>query len=144
MSDTIPTDQFTGLTESQRAFLAPPRYGTVATMRPDGTPMLFTVWYDLDGDDIWFISRPNIAKIRQLERDPRIAFHVVDPSGYPYFAANGTAILSLDDAEHSKRLHMATRYRGPEGGLRYVSVENPVTTPGAIVRIKIERAYGMP
>lgn len=137
-----PSGLFTGFTEKQRAFLAEPRYGTIATLRPDGTPMLFTVWYDLDGEDIWFVTRPNLAKIHQLERDPRIAFHVVAPSGFPYLAANGTATVSYDDAANSRRLHMAMRYNGPEGGKRYVE-KNPASTPGCIVRMKIERVNGM-
>jgi len=142
LAETTSKQQFTGLTERQRAFLEPPRYGTVATLRPDGTPMLFTVWYDLDGDDIWFVSRPDLAKIRQLEHDPRIAFHIVAPSGFPYLAVNGTATVTRDDAANTKRLHMATRYNGAEGGKLYVR-ENPVDSPGAIIRITIERVNGM-
>ena len=102
-------------TDAQRAFLAAPRYGTVATLRADGSPSLFTVWYELDGDDIWFVTRQDLAKLRHIERDPRVAFHVVDPSGYPYLAVNGTATISIDE-DYSHRLHMASRYRGPEGG----------------------------
>ncbi len=107
------------LTDAQRAFLSEPRYGTVATLRVDGTPSLFTVWYDLDGDDIWFVTRQDLAKLRHIARDPRVAFHVVDPSGYPYIAINGIATISIDH-DLSKRLHMASRYRGPEGGKRYL------------------------
>ncbi len=132
---------FAGFTERQRDFLAEPRYGTVATIRPDGTPMLFTLWYDLDGDDIWFITGPGSAKIRQIERDPRVAFHVVDPKGAPYFAANGIATVTYDDTGE-KRLHMATRYRGPEGGRHYVE-QNPAKGPTAVVRIRIERTNNM-
>lgn len=132
---------FSGFSERQRAFLAEPRYGTVATIRPDGTPMLFTVWYDLDGDDLWFISFPDSAKIRQIERDPRVGFHVVDPQGAPYFATNGTATITYDDTG-AKRLHMATRYRGPEGGRQFVA-QNPAPGPTAVVRIRIERVNGM-
>ncbi len=128
-------------TDAQRAFLAEPRYGTVATIRADGTPSLFTVWYDLDGDDIWFITRQDLAKLRHIERDPRVAFHLVDPSGFPYLAVNGTATISIDE-DYSKRLQMATRYRGPEGGKRYL-VDNPLPKPPAIVRIKVERVSGM-
>ncbi len=128
-------------TDAQRAFLAPPRYGTVATIRADGTPSLFTVWYDLDGDDIWFITRQDLAKLRHIARDPRVAFHVVDPSGYPYLAVNGTATISIDE-DYRKRLQMATRYRGPEGGKRYL-VENLLPKPPAVVRITVERINGM-
>jgi PPOX class probable F420-dependent enzyme len=128
-------------TDAQRDFLAAPRYGTVATLRADGSPSLFTVWYDVDGDDIWFVTRQDLAKLRHIERDPRVAFHVVDPSGYPYVAVNGTATISIDE-DYRKRLHMASRYRGPEGGKRYL-VENPLPKPPAVVRIKVERVQGM-
>lgn len=127
--------------ERQREFLAKPLYGTVATIRPDGTPMLFTVWYDLDGEDIWFITGQDSAKVRQLHRDPRIAFHVVGPTGFPYVAANGTATVSIDE-DFSKRLQMATRYRGPEGGKQYLE-QNPVAKAPAVVRITVERVNGM-
>ncbi len=127
-------------TDAQRAFLAAPRYGTAAALRPDGTPVLFTVWYDLDGDDIRFVSQPDLPKLRHIARDPRIAFHVVDPSGYPYIAVNGTATIEIDE-DSSKRLHIATRYRGPEGGKRYLA-ENPLPKPPVVVRIKVERVQG--
>ncbi len=127
--------------DKQRAFLTEPRYGTVATLRADGTPSLFTVWYDLDGDDIWFITRQDLAKLHHIERDPRVAFHVVDPSGFPYVAVNGAATISIDE-DFSKRLHMATRYRGPEGGKQYLE-QNPIPKPPAVVRIKVERVSGM-
>lgn len=128
-------------TDAQRAFLSQPLYGTVATIRPDGTPSLFTVWYDLDGDDIWFVTRQDLAKLRHLEHDPRIAFHVVSPTGYPYIAVNGSATISIDE-DLSKRLHMATRYRGPEGGKQYLE-QNPLPKPPAVVRITVERVNGM-
>lgn len=135
------SDTFTGFSAEQRAFLAEPRYGTVATLRPDGTAMLFTVWYDLDGDDLWFITFPNSAKVRQITRDPRVGFHVVDPKGAPYFAVNGTATITYDDTG-TARLQMATRYRGPEGGKQYVE-QNPAKGPTAVVRIRVERVNGM-
>lgn len=132
---------FTGFTDAQRAFLAAPRYGTVATLRPDGTPMLFTVWYDLDGDDIWFISARNTAKLRQIARDPRVAFHVVDANGFPYFAANGTATIT-DATDMAPRLQMATRYFGPERAQQWLA-QNPAPAPPVIIRITIERTNSM-
>ena len=124
-------------TDAQRAFLAPPRFGTVAALRSDGTPALFTVWYDLDGDDIWFVSRQDLPKLRHIARDPRVGFHVVDLSGHPYLACDGTATITIDE-DFSRRLHMATRYRGPEGGKRYL-IENPLPKPPAVVRIAVSR-----
>ncbi len=127
--------------DKQRELLSRPLYGTVATLRMDGTPVLVTVWYDLDGDDLWFIAGQDSWKVRHLRRDPRISFHVVDPKGFPYVSCEGTATISIDE-DYAHRLHMATRYRGPEGGKQYLE-QNPIAKPPAVVRIAVARVIGM-
>ncbi len=133
-------ETFAGFTDKQRAFLNTPLYGTIGTYRSDGTVSLFTVWYDLDGDTIWFITQPGVAKIRRLTHDPRIAFHIVGQSGFPYLAVNGTATVTMA-TDMQPRIHMATRYLGEEGAKGWLA-QNPGNIP-AIIRITTERVGGL-
>lgn len=142
MKRTINTRKFTGLPAAQRTFLAAPRFATVAVLRPNGTPLLSTVWYDLDGDKLWFLTAMDSTKLMLLRRDPRVGFHVVDPSGFPYFAANGLATIASDTPENTQRLHMANRYLGSTRGSQYVT-ENLTPVPFAVVHITIERTNSM-
>jgi PPOX class probable F420-dependent enzyme len=73
-----------------RDFLAAPgRYGTLATIEPDGSPLQAVVWYALDEDDtILLNSLVGRRWPTNLLRDPRASFTVED--GYDYVSMRGT------------------------------------------------------
>ena len=50
----------------------------VATLMPDGSPQLTQTWVDTDGEHI-VINTVAAQKIRNIERDPRVALTVSDP-----------------------------------------------------------------
>ncbi len=79
------------LAADARAFLvAPGRYGTLATIEPDGSPLQAVVWYELlDDDTILVNSLEGRRWPTNLLRDPRASFTVED--GYDYVAMRGTA-----------------------------------------------------
>ena len=75
----------------------------VATINPDGTPHLSTLWYGvLDSGDLVFETFTKSQKIKNLERDPRIACLLEDGTVYEALRGaqiNGRAELTSDPAD---------------------------------------------
>ena len=65
--------------DSARAVLEGPNLAHVVTIDPDGSPQVSCVWVGLDGDEVVFASLGPWRKLRNLERDPRIALSVESP-----------------------------------------------------------------
>ncbi|HEY4418874.1 MAG TPA: pyridoxamine 5'-phosphate oxidase family protein, partial [Pseudonocardia sp.] len=51
----------------------------LATTMPDGSPQLTQTWVDTDGKHVLINSVRGFQKIRNIERDPRVALTVSDP-----------------------------------------------------------------
>lgn len=47
----------------------------LVTTRPDGTPEPSPVWFLQDGDSLLIYSQPNKVKLRNIERQPRVALN---------------------------------------------------------------------
>src|SRR5260221_4936925 len=48
--------------------------GTLATLRPDGNPHLSVVFASVVGDSLWISSRQPLVKVKNIRKDPRVAF----------------------------------------------------------------------
>lgn len=110
--------------EELNAFLARPYIADLATVRADGSPHITPVWYLYDGSAFYITSRRGRAKVKHIERDPRVALSVHDTS-YPYKGAmvEGVAeIIEANAAELTRKL--AIHYLGPEEGRAYAEVLN--------------------
>lgn len=53
---------------------SPPLLGVIATLRADGSPHAVPVWYGWDGDVVSIWTHHDRAWVRNLRRDPRVAF----------------------------------------------------------------------
>jgi PPOX class probable F420-dependent enzyme len=77
------------LDPAARAFLAAPeRFATIATIDPDGSPLLAVIWYRLEADGSMLIN--SLVGRRwpdNLLRDPRMSMLV--EHGYEYVAVRG-------------------------------------------------------
>jgi len=95
------------------ALLREPSLCFLATSMPDGSPQLTQTWVDTDGTHILVNSVRGHQKMRNIERDPRIALNIADP-GTPsrYYAVRGQVLdVTTDGAEeHIEKL--AQRYLG--------------------------------
>jgi PPOX class probable F420-dependent enzyme len=82
---------------------------------PDGSPHLTLVWVDSDGEHILINSVQGHQKVRNVERDPRVAVSVSDPD-HParYYSVRGRVldITTEGAAEHIDKL--AQRYLGTD------------------------------
>lgn len=132
------------LTESQRAFLAEPRFATLATLMPDGRPHVCVMWYELRDDAIILTTAASRAPVkdRNIRRDQRVAVCVED--GGSYVAVQGTATLIEDQAiAKADTVRMIRRY---EPGITDERIREEyaifLEEERETIRISIEKAYG--
>ncbi len=63
-----------------QALLREPSHCQLATIMPDGSPLIAQVWVDTDGEHILINTTRDSQKVRNVRRDPRVAVNVVDPT----------------------------------------------------------------
>jgi PPOX class probable F420-dependent enzyme len=68
------------LSEQLIALLHSPALCYVATTMPDGSPQVTQTWVDTDGEHLVINIVEGMQKARNLQRDPRVAVAVSDPS----------------------------------------------------------------
>ena len=126
------------LTADEAKLFLEPNFGSVATVRADGSPHVTPVWVDYDGEHVVFNTAEGRAKVRNLRRDPRVAIEVYGRENpYSYVAVTGTAEIVEEGAdEHIDKL--AKKYLGVD--------TYPYRRPGErrlIVRVRPERVDGL-
>jgi PPOX class probable F420-dependent enzyme len=85
----------------------------VATTMPDGSPQLTLTWVDTDGEHILINSVRGHQKVRNMERDPRVAVAIADPADPSRYSQIRGRVLSVTEegaVEHIEKL--AQRYLG--------------------------------
>lgn len=101
------------LPESLIALLRQPSLCFLATVMPDGSPQVTQTWADTDGEHVVINSVRGHQKVKNVERDPRVAVNVCDvssPSRYYAIRGQVTGITAEGGAEHIEAL--AHRYLG--------------------------------
>jgi PPOX class probable F420-dependent enzyme len=123
------------LSEKEAALFRGRNWGTVTTLRSDGSPHSTPVWIDTDGENVILNTAVGRAKERNLRRDPRVSIVVLpaDDQQSGYVSVTGTAEITEDGAvEHIHK--MAKKYIGRD--------EYPWLQPGeqrVIVKITPEK-----
>ena len=101
------------LTPAVRAFLEDePRFATIATINPDGSPHQVVVWFLVRGDRILLNSLEGRRWPANLRRDPRISLTIEDGLDYVTLAGLATeepdpALAQAEIAEMAHRYHDA-------------------------------------
>jgi PPOX class probable F420-dependent enzyme len=106
-------DPTVDLPEDLLDLLSQPSPCNLATVMPDGAPHLTQTWVDTDGKHILVNSVAGFQKIKNIERDPRMALTVSDagnPSRYFWVRGRVLDVTSVGAAEHIEKL--AQRYLG--------------------------------
>jgi PPOX class probable F420-dependent enzyme len=103
------------LTDEQVNFLRKRQFAHLATVNPSGSPQVTALWVDTDGEAILLNTAMGRLKLRNLERDPRVAISIVDcDDPYLTFTATGRAEFTEEGAaEHIDFLH--EKYHGARG-----------------------------
>ena len=95
------------------ALLRKPSIGFIATSMADGSPQLTEVWLDTDGEHVIINSVTTHLKVRNIERDPRVAVAISDPDDpSSYYQVRGRVVRMSTDggAEHIEML--SQKYHG--------------------------------
>ena len=95
------------------ALLRAPSTCYLATTMPDGSPQLTQTWVDTDGEHVLVNTVQGFQKLRNVERDPRVALTVSDPANPSrYVEVRGQVVASTTEggAEHIEAL--SRRYTG--------------------------------
>jgi PPOX class probable F420-dependent enzyme len=103
------------LSEQQAELFRGKSWGTVVTLRKDGSPHSTPVWVDTDGEKVIFNTVVGRAKERHIRRDPRVAITVLPAEDQQagYVTVYGTAEISEEGAfDEIDRL--AQKYIGQE------------------------------
>ena len=85
----------------------------LSTTMPDGSPQLTQVWVDTDGEHVLVNTVRGAQKLRNIERDPRVAVAVSDPDDPSrYFSVRGRVLQATTEGavEHVEAL--SERYLG--------------------------------
>lgn len=131
MATTIPDDK--------RDLLESTALAHVATVGPNGEPQNNPVWFGWDGELLSFSQTTGRQKLRNLQREPRVALSIVDPANpYRYLEIRGTVERVDPDPERAFINSMAKKYMGVE--------EYPWHQPGderVVVVVRPERTTQM-
>jgi len=85
----------------------------VATLMPDGSPQLTQTWVDTDGAHVLINTVAGFQKIRNVERDPRVALTVSDPADpVRYFQVRGRVVSMTTEGAVENIESLAQRYLG--------------------------------
>jgi PPOX class probable F420-dependent enzyme len=101
------------LPEDLLALMREPSTCYLATSMADGSPQLTQTWVDTDGEHVIINTVQGFQKVKNVERDPRVAVAVSDPSNPSrYYAIRGRVVNVTTEggAEHIEAL--AQRYLG--------------------------------
>lgn len=131
------------LPDSARAVLTGPNLAHVVTIDPDGGPQVSCVWVGVDGDEVVFGSLGPFRKIRNLERDPRIALSIESSETNAigmreYLVLQGTARVVPGGAPELLQ-RLARVHVGPD--VKFPPMDDP--PPGSIVRITVGKISGV-
>ena len=101
------------LPEGLISLLHQPSLCFVTTLMPGGAPQMTQTWVDTDGEHVVINTVQGFQKVKNVERDPRVAVCVTDPSRpHSYYEVRGRVVKVTTEggAEHIEAL--AQRYLG--------------------------------
>ena len=129
--------------ESARSLLLSGRLAHLATINPDGSPQVSIVWVGLDGEEIVLAHLGDGQKMRNVERDPRVALSVegteIEPPGLQqYLVVHGTARITEGGGPQLLQ-ELAHVYLGPD--VKFPAFDNP--PPGRIMHVTVKRIGGL-
>ncbi len=115
----------------------------LVTLNRDGSPQVTLVWIGLDGDEVVAGHLPRNRKVRNIERDPRVAISLEAATKSSmglteYAVIYGQArIQKGGGAELLQKL--AATYLGP--GVKFPPMDDPPS--GYVTRIRVQRIEGV-
>jgi PPOX class probable F420-dependent enzyme len=126
-----------------REVLESDRLAHLVTLNPNGSPQVSCVWVGLEGDEIVSGHLGTWQKVRNVERDPRVALSIeargTNELGLQeYLVVHGRARIQEGGAPELLQ-RLARTYIGPDA----VFPPMPDPPPGFVLRITVERLGGV-
>jgi PPOX class probable F420-dependent enzyme len=114
----------------------------LSTLNPDGSPQVTVVWVGADGDELVTAHLPHNQKVRNMERDPRVALSFLGPHEegallQPYAVVRARANVTRSDEAWDVLDRLTKIYVGPD-----VTFPAP-RSPGFVVRYAVEQVGGI-
>ena len=114
----------------------------LATINADGTPQVSVIWIGLDGDDVVSGHLGWYAKLRNIERDPRVVLSFDAPREpgvgmNPYAVLQAQAAIEPSDRTWDLLNRLAKVYVAPDAEFA------APRAPGWIVRYQLTRVGGV-
>src|ERR1700753_814331 len=101
------------LSEAARALLDGRNYAVLATVNPDGGPQTSVMWLDRDGADVLFSTVEGRRKHRNMMRDPRVSFSVIDSADPEnYVELRGVVTSMVPDEGRRFDTSLSRKYDG--------------------------------
>jgi PPOX class probable F420-dependent enzyme len=124
-----------------RALLESSAIAQLITINVDGSPQVSGVWIGLDADELVVASLPKRIKVRNVERDPRVALVVQSPTKSErgldeYLVVHGTARITEGGGPELLQ-KLAATYLGPDAVF-----PGPGAPAGYIFHITPEKVLG--
>ena len=129
--------------QAAREVLESDRLAHLVTLNPDGSPQVTCVWVGLEGDEVVSGHLGTWQKVRNIERDPRVALSI-EAKGtnelglQEYLVVHGRARIQEGGAPELLQ-RLARTYIGPD----VVFPPMPDPPPGFVTRITVERLGGV-
>ena len=85
----------------------------LSTLMPDGSPQMTQTWVDTDGRHVLINTVDGHQKVRNVQRDPRVALNVADPEDPSrYFEVRGRVVEVTEDGAREHIDELSQRYIG--------------------------------
>ncbi len=131
------------LPQEIRTLIESGRLAHLVTLNRDGSPQVTLVWIGLDGDEVVAGHLPRNRKVRNIERDARVAISLEADTKSSmglteYAVLYGEARIQEGGASELLQ-RLAEVYMGPR--VKFPPMENP--PPGYVTRIRIVRIDGV-
>ena len=108
---TQPANQASLIPDSYEDLLRSKSLAHVATIGPHGEPQVNPVWFSWDGQNLRFSQTKTRQKLRNIEREPRVALSIVDlVNPYRYLEIRGVVVEVADDSNNEFINSLAKKY----------------------------------
>ena len=91
------------LSETTRRLAEGPNHAVLTTLFPSGGPQTNVVWIDHDGEHLLVNSEIERQKVRNVQRDPRVAVLVFDPADLDHWVEVRGRVIEIVEGEEARR-----------------------------------------
>jgi PPOX class probable F420-dependent enzyme len=111
----------------------------ITTLMPDGSPQTTETWVDTDGEHVIINTVQTHLKVKNVERDPRVAVAVCDASNpASYYAIRGRVVKMTTEGGVDHIEALSQRYTG--GPYAWYGGSNQVRV---IMSIAVDKIHDM-